>query len=66
MQNPDQNDQHVLPEGAHDRGGHEEPYVYKQADIRERHGQIPIWLTLVALGLIAWGIYYTIRYWSPD
>jgi len=24
------------------------------------------WLTLVALGLTVWGIYYTIRFWSPE
>jgi hypothetical protein len=25
-----------------------------------------VWLTLVALGLTVWGIYYTIRFWSPE
>ncbi|MEB2337480.1 MAG: hypothetical protein OZ918_02545 [Nitrospirales bacterium] len=39
-------------------------YVYEPAGIRERSGSIPTWLKLVSLGLIAWGIYYTIRFWS--
>ena len=41
-------------------------YVYKDSGIRERHGAVPIWLQLVAYGLIIWGIYYTIRYWSTE
>jgi len=39
-------------------------YVYEPAGIRERSGSVPTWLKLVSLGLIAWGIYYTIRFWS--
>jgi hypothetical protein len=39
-------------------------YVYEPAGIRERSGYVPAWLKLVALGLIIWGMYYTIRYWS--
>ena len=44
--------------------GEPDIYVHEPAGIRERSGFIPVWLKLVALGLIAWGIYYTIRYWS--
>ncbi len=40
-------------------------YEYKQAGIRVRHGLIPLWLILVAIGLIAWGIYYIIQFWNP-
>ena len=39
-------------------------YVYEPAGIRERSGSIPAWLKLVTLGLILWGVYYAIRYWS--
>ncbi len=44
--------------------GESDIYLYESAGIRERSGHIPAWLKLVAMGLILWGIYYTIRYWS--
>jgi hypothetical protein len=65
MQDLDQDEQQMLPKGVRNPDGHES-YLYQQAGIREYHGRIPIWLMLVALGLMAWGIYYTIRYWSAD
>ena len=43
-----------------------ETYVYEPAGIHEQSGHIPAWLKLVTGGLIAWGIYYTIRFWSSD
>lgn len=43
---------------------HQDVYLYKASGIEERHGTIPLWLQLVAYGLIVWGIYYTIHYWS--
>jgi hypothetical protein len=45
-------------------GGEPGTYVHETAGIRERSGSIPAWLTLVAMGLIVWGLYYMIRYWS--
>lgn len=39
-------------------------YVHEPAGIRERSGSVPTWLKLMALGLILWGVYYTIRFWS--
>lgn len=39
-------------------------YVHEPAGIRERSGSIPTWLILVACGLMLWGMYYMIRYWS--
>ena len=39
-------------------------YLYEPSGIRERSGYIPIWLKLVSFGLILWGLYYAIRYWS--
>jgi hypothetical protein len=42
----------------------EEEYLYKQSEIRERHGYIPWWLKLVVLVLLVWSIYYLVRFWS--
>jgi len=56
----------MRPEGAPPDGqgrNDEETYLYEAAGIRERHGTIPLWLALVAIGLLAWGVYYMIRYW---
>ena len=50
------------PEPQHTDAPH--MYVYEPAGIRERSGYIPMWLKAVAVGLIVWGIFYAIRYWS--
>lgn len=42
----------------------DQPYLYRHAGIEERHGSIPLWLTLVVVGLLIWSVYYTIRFWS--
>jgi hypothetical protein len=42
----------------------EEVYLYQHAGIQERHGAIPFWLKLVVAGLLLWGAYYLIQYWS--
>jgi hypothetical protein len=42
----------------------EETYLYGSSGIRERHGRVPIWLQLVVIGLIVWGIYYLIQFWN--
>lgn len=44
----------------------EEPgiYRYEPSGIRERSGHVPVWLKLVAFGLIVWGILYAMRYWN--
>ena len=42
----------------------EKPYLYKEAGIMEGQGKIPLWLKLVAIGLVLWSVYYTIKYWS--
>lgn len=39
-------------------------YRYEPSGIRERCGHIPIWLKLVSLGLMLWGLYYASRYWN--
>lgn len=49
------------PTEARDEPG---TYVHETSGIRERSGSIPTWLTAVAVGLIVWGLYYMIRYWS--
>lgn len=43
-----------------------EEYHYAHAGIRERHGRIPLWLMLVVLSLLAWSLYYLVRYWAPE
>lgn len=43
----------------------QETYVYPDAGIRERRDHIPLWLILVAVGLIIWAVYYLIQNWSP-
>lgn len=42
-----------------------ELFIYKDSGIQERHGHVPAWLWLVVVALIAWGIYYTVAYWTP-
>ena len=44
--------------------GQGDVYLYRDSGIQERHGTIPLWLKALVVGLIVWGIYYTIRYWS--
>ncbi len=44
----------------------EEEYLFVSAGIRERPGRIPLWLVLVAIGLLVWGIYYLAKYWNPS
>ncbi len=56
-------DQAKAPTEARDEPG---TYVHETAGIRERSGSIPTWLTAVSVGLIIWGVYYAIRYWSSD
>jgi hypothetical protein len=51
---------------APNRAGNEQPYLYRHAGIEERDGRIPLWLTLVVVGLLLWSIYYAVQYWSPD
>lgn len=40
-------------------------YTYQTAGLRERSGTIPLWLWVVYIGLIVWGVYYTWTYWTP-
>lgn len=42
----------------------ERSYRYRHAGIEERDGRIPLWLTLVVVGLLLWSVYYTVRFWS--
>src|SRR3989442_10007282 len=44
--------------------GDDEVYLYADAGIQERHGAIPMWLKIVVTGLLLWGVYYLIQYWS--
>ncbi len=39
-------------------------YMYASAGVTERKGTVPIWLWLVAIALLIWGIYYLVTYWN--
>ncbi len=41
-------------------------YLYTTAGIRERSGTVPAWLIAVVVGLLAWGGYYLVVYWTPN
>lgn len=43
----------------------DEVFLYRDAELMERHGYVPYWLKLVAVGLVIWGLYYLWTYWSP-
>ncbi|HET6675312.1 MAG TPA: hypothetical protein VFG71_08235 [Nitrospiraceae bacterium] len=63
-QDPRPVDQTMSGKPSTGAAGEPDVYRYEPSGIRERSGHIPIWLKLVAFGLIVWGIYYAIRYWS--
>lgn len=46
------------------RKNDEDVYLYEHAGIKERHGAVPLWLQIIVAGLLLWGVYYTIQYWS--
>ena len=39
-------------------------YVYESGGISERDGHIPVWLWVVVVTLLIWGIYYLVTYWN--
>lgn len=39
-------------------------HVYESAGIAEHEGHVPLWLWLVAVSLLIWGIYYLLTYWN--
>ena len=51
------------PEKNNDDGSHEK-YKYEDSGIQEKQGKIPLWLSLTAIGLLIWSVYYTITYWE--
>ncbi len=38
-------------------------YSYRTAGIAENEGYVPLWLWLVVVALLVWGIYYLLAYW---
>jgi len=44
----------------------EEEYLYQSSGIRERRGQIPLWIKLVIALLFVWSVYYLVQFWSAD
>ncbi len=55
----------AAPTHAHpsDVPGHS-VFVYESAGITEREGHVPLWLWLVVVSLLIWGIYYLAAYWN--
>ncbi|MDD2701342.1 MAG: hypothetical protein PHH36_08905 [Sideroxydans sp.] len=39
-------------------------YSYQTAGISENEGYVPLWLWLVVVTLLIWGIYYLLAYWD--
>ncbi|MHB8482975.1 MAG: hypothetical protein ACYDBV_09670 [Nitrospiria bacterium] len=64
MSEKPENETQSFKKSLAEEASNEKPYLYKEAGITERQGKIPLWLKLVAIGLIVWGVYYTITYWS--
>jgi cytochrome c-type biogenesis protein CcmH/NrfG len=42
----------------------ESVYTYESAGIAERKGNVPIWLWVVVVSLLLWGLYYLVAYWN--
>jgi len=59
-------DQEMSSEQMRRTGDESGTYLYEPAGILERSGSVPTWLKVMALGLILWGVYYTVRFWSSD
>jgi hypothetical protein len=43
----------------------DQEFLYRDADLMERHGYVPYWLKIVTTVLIAWELFYLLTYWSP-
>lgn len=39
-------------------------YTYESAGITERKGNVPVWLWIVVVSLLIWGVYYLVTYWN--
>lgn len=60
------NEQERNGEDPRDEPGEQEPvYSYETADLTEREGRVPLWLWLVVVVLVIWGVYYMIANWRP-
>lgn len=53
------------PSGSEENDRRTDLFVFKDAGLVERHGYVPLWLKLVSLGLLIWGVYYLWAYWYP-
>ncbi len=42
----------------------ESVHVYEGAGIMEREGHVPLWLWIVVVVLLVWGVYYLVAYWN--
>jgi len=41
-------------------------YTYVTAGISEHQGKVPVWLWIVVILLLSWGLYYLLHYWSAS
>lgn len=44
--------------------GSHEIYEYRDSNLREQHGIVPLWLWGVVVALLGWGAYYVIAFWA--
>lgn len=51
----------MIPERDDDADAIQE---YAGGEIRSRHGIVNLWLIVVYVTLLAWAVYYLIRYWG--
>ena len=61
---PNQNKPTEKPESQEEVPHEEQTEDYGGGFIKSRHGWINIWLLVVYLVLIAWGVYYAFEYWG--
>lgn len=59
------NEQDSRRQPTGDAEAQEPVYAYRSAGLTEREGRVPLWLWLVVVALLAWGIYYMVTYWHP-
>ncbi len=45
------------------KSGHD-MYTYVTAGISEHQGAVPLWLWIVVVSLLVWGLYYLVQYWT--
>lgn len=60
-QQPDSSEQ----QSEGEQQANSELFIYKDSGIQEKHGYVPAWLWVVAVVMVVWAVYYTMKYWVP-